>query len=114
MSNESGVFFGSESSYIDTEAHLEGSDLSTQLMWLGIDTAPRDGEEFQAWIKADNCDGFWAPRCRYNEHGVFGIYGCVDYDIYGWDYGLIHLTPTHWMSQPISPYNKIEEKEYVK
>ena len=71
--------------------------------WQPIETAPKDGTEFQAWIVRDGGIGFWAPECCFNEHGQFGVWGRVDYDEDGWDYGLTHLTPTHWMPRPNPP-----------
>lgn len=64
--------------------------------WMLIESAPRDGTEFQAWV------GHWEPRCRYNEDGAFEIWGRVDYDMDEWDF-YMHLTPTHWMPTPSSP-----------
>ena len=69
--------------------------------WISVETAPRDGTEFQGWLVTEGGDGFWEPRCRFNEDGQLGIWGRIDYDIDGWDYGLIHLTLTNW--QPLPP-----------
>jgi len=73
-------------------------------LWRNISSAPRDGAEFQAWVVTDEPGvGFWEPRCKFNEHGQIGMWGRVDYDEDGWDYGLNHLTATHWMPQPTEP-----------
>ena len=77
--------------------------------WMEIDSAPKDGTEFQAWIKSEYREddfGFWEPRCRFNEDGALGIWRRVDYDGEGWDYGLIHLRATHWMPLPQPPTEK--------
>jgi hypothetical protein len=66
------------------------------LAWRPIDTAPRNGTEFQGWTDA------WEPRCRFNADGAFEIWGRVDYDKDGWDI-YSHLTPTHWMPYPSRP-----------
>lgn len=68
-------------------------------IWRPADTAPRDGTEFQGWFETQNGSGFWEPSCRYNKNGGLGVWGRVDYDTDGWDYGLSHLTLTHWMPQ---------------
>lgn len=70
--------------------------------WQRIETAPRDGSEFQAWVASADHGG-WEPRCRINpETEGFEIWGRVDYDEDGWD-TYLHLTPTHWLPQPASP-----------
>lgn len=66
------------------------------MKWQPIETAPRDGTEFQAWI------GNWEPRCRFNEDGTFQIWGRIDYDIEGWDYYPSAIA-THWMPLPEPP-----------
>lgn len=67
--------------------------------WLPIESAPKDGTEFQAWLNGD----WWEPRCRFNPASeAFEIWGRVDYDRDDWDtYG--HLTATHWMPLPAAP-----------
>lgn len=75
----------------------------SKLVWREISTAPKDGTEFQGWFVTQSGDGFWEPRCRYNEDGNIGVWGRIDYDIYGWDYGLIHINIIHWMAQPTAP-----------
>ena len=72
--------------------------------WQPIETAPKDGTEFQAWVvlKDRTAGGFWEPKCRFNEHGAFEIFGRVDYDEDGWDC-FLHLEPTHWMPLPEPP-----------
>lgn len=65
--------------------------------WRPMESAPKDGTEFQAWTNA------WEPRCRFNpETGAFEIWGRVDYDMDGWD-TYPHLIPTHWQHLPASP-----------
>lgn len=70
--------------------------------WQPIETAPRDGTTFQAWIVNIVGAGFWVSGCRYNDDGAFEIYGRVDYDMYDWAV-YSHLTPTHWMPLPEPP-----------
>lgn len=68
--------------------------------WEPIESAPRDGTEFQAWM------GYWEPRCRINpDTEAFEIWGRVDYDQDGWD-TYLHLAPTHWMPLPEPPATK--------
>ncbi|MFY3096147.1 hypothetical protein ACOTHT_30895 [Achromobacter xylosoxidans] len=67
--------------------------------WLPIESAPKDGTEFQAWLNGD----FWEPRCRFNPASeAFEIWGRVDYDRDDWDI-CGHLTATHWMPLPAAP-----------
>lgn len=67
--------------------------------WQPIETAPRDGTEFQAWIDQYG----WEPACRYNpDTEAFEIFGRIDYDQDGWD-SYHHMTPTHWMPYPAPP-----------
>jgi len=73
------------------------------LLWRDASTSPEDGTEFQGWIIAEDGAGFWEPRCKLDEDGTLGIYGRVDYDKDGWDFGLWHLRITHWMPQPSEP-----------
>ena len=71
--------------------------------WQPIETAPKDGTEFQAWVThGRDQKGFWEPKCRYSEHGAFEMWGRVDYDCDGWDTYPGH-TPTHWMPLPAPP-----------
>lgn len=65
--------------------------------WQPIETAPKDGTEFQAWV------GHWEPRCRYNpDTEAFEMWGRTDYDCEGWD-TYPDLPPTHWMPEPAQP-----------
>lgn len=77
--------------------------------WQPIETAPRDGSEFQAWVVAlDNAkNGCWEPKCRFNQMSeAFEIWGRVDYDIDGWEvYG---VKPTYWMPSPTAPLALLE------
>lgn len=65
-----------------------------------IETAPMDGTEFQAILLCDDIED-WEPRCRFNEHGNFEVYGRVDYDQDGW-YLLNsdNWQPIAWLPQP--------------
>lgn len=65
------------------------------LEWRPIETAPKDGAEFQAWL------GWWEPRCRFNDDGAFQVWRRVDYDEDGWD--VIEARPTHWLPEPTEP-----------
>ena len=68
-----------------------------------MDAAPRQGEEFQAWVAYKEGDGFWAPRARYNpDTEAFEMWGRVDYDEDGWDV-YSACAPTHWAPQPTPP-----------
>jgi hypothetical protein len=74
------------------------------MTWQPIETAPRDGTEFQAWMMRDD-DGssHWEPMVRFNpETDAFELWGRIDYDIDGWD-TYYWLVPTHWMPQPEPP-----------
>jgi hypothetical protein len=63
--------------------------------WQPIETAPKDGTEFQGWV------GQWEPRCRFNpESETFETWGRVDYDEDGWD---VFVPATHWMPPPDPP-----------
>lgn len=67
--------------------------------WLPIESAPKDGTEFQAWLHV----GLWEPRCRFNPASeALEIWGRVDYDRDDWG-ASGHLTATHWMPQPAAP-----------
>lgn len=73
--------------------------------WKRIDGAPTDGSEFQAWVvrnDRDDIPGWWCPRCRFDEHGSFQIYGRVDYDMEDFE-SIGHVSATHWMPQPGEP-----------
>jgi hypothetical protein len=72
--------------------------------WLPIESAPKDGTEFQAWtvLALGHEDGVWEPRCRFNrDSGAFEVWGRVDYDQDGWD--VDRWIPTHWMPEPSAP-----------
>lgn len=72
------------------------------MTWQPIETAPKDGTEFQAWIKSQFGD-WWEPKCRINPNSeAFEVWGRVDYDYDGWDNDP-EWTPTHWMPLPTSP-----------
>lgn len=71
------------------------------LTWQPIETAPKDGTEFQAWVLTMG-NGFWEPRCRFDENECFQIWDRVDYDTDGWAV-YPNLDPTHWMPFPDPP-----------
>jgi len=67
--------------------------------WRPIETAPKDGTEFQAWLDFNGLDdACWCPRCRYGETGAFLIWD----DEYGWGSNKLSF-PTHWMPPPCPP-----------
>ena len=70
--------------------------------WRTIESAPKDGTEFQAWcVRVDH--GQWEPRCRFNpKTEAFEIWGRIDYDADGWDV-YPAFEPTHWMPFPLPP-----------
>lgn len=73
--------------------------------WQPIGTAPKDGSEFQAWVKRNDVtgDGWWEPKCRYScDTGAFEIWGRVDYDTDYWDV-YWHIAPLAWMDVPERP-----------
>jgi hypothetical protein len=71
--------------------------------WQPIETAPKDGSEFQAWLVTDKVDGFWEPKARFDpESEAFELWGRTDYDQEGWDI-YPDLKPTHWMPLPAPP-----------
>ena len=73
------------------------------MKWQPIETAPKDGMEFQCWLVTSDGHEFWEPRCKYSPEGILGVYGRIDYDLDGWDFGLWHLGATHWMPLPEPP-----------
>jgi hypothetical protein len=80
-------------------AKIEAAD---RLEWQPIETAPKDGAEFQAWLlDAGRQHGWWEPRCRFNDDGAFQVWQRVDYDDDGWD--VIEARPTHWLPEPTEP-----------
>jgi len=80
-------------------------DLLEQNRWIPVgEQEPPIGVEFQGWLRTDNDDGgFWEPHCINDEDKGYGYYGRIDYDIDGWDFGLNHLTLTHWKHLPNVP-----------
>lgn len=77
--------------------------------WQPIETAPKDGTEFQAWLYGDPhpaaarfANGWWEPRCRFDpESGAIQVWGRIDYDQEGWeDY---YPTRLLWMPLPSPP-----------
>jgi hypothetical protein len=73
--------------------------------WQPIETAPRDGTEFQAWVvqETDASTSWWEPRCRFDpDNEAFQIWCRVDYDQDGWDTDW-NWKPTHWQPHPSPP-----------
>lgn len=67
--------------------------------WRPIETAPKDGTEFQAWVDKYG----WEPKARVNpETEAVELWGRTDYDQDGWDV-YFHMTVTHWMPTPEGP-----------
>jgi len=74
--------------------------------WKPIETAPKDGTEFQAWV-VHNGTGWWEPRVRFDpDTEMFQIWTRVDYDQDGWENG---YTATHWMPLPPPPSENANE-----
>lgn len=70
--------------------------------WRPIETAPKDGTNFQAWC-THSTGGFWEPKARFNpDTGAFEMWGRVDYDMEGWE-TYPHSAPTHWQPLPEPP-----------
>lgn len=64
--------------------------------WRPIETAPRDGTEFQAWW-----GGQWQPGARFDpEYGSFQLWGRTDFDTEGWETFAIE---GHWQPLPAAP-----------
>lgn len=94
-----GAVMGGIVSPADARALLARLDA---LEWQPIETVPKDGREFQAWLWNEPArTGWWGPRCRYSPDGAFQVWQRVDYDDDGWD--VVEETPTHWLPQPIGP-----------
>lgn len=72
------------------------------MTWQPIETAPKDGTEFQAWCVYEG-HGWWEPRAKFNENETFVVWGRVDYDMEGWDFLCAPNRPTHWMPHPEAP-----------
>jgi len=72
--------------------------------WQPIETAPKDGTEFQVWMPSPSehwPEGWWEAKARFNPATeCFETWGRVDYDEEGW--GFCEL-PTHWMPYPEPP-----------
>lgn len=68
-----------------------------------MESAPRDGTQFQGWIAPL---GAWEPRCRINDDGVLQIWDRDDYDSVGWcsmaEYPDTYQI-THWAPAPSGP-----------
>lgn len=64
--------------------------------WQDLNSAPRDGHEFQAWWK-----GTWQPRARFDpEYGSFQLWGRTDFDTEGWE---VFEIDGFWQPQPAAP-----------
>ena len=72
--------------------------------WQPIETAPRDGTEFQAWFTRQG-SGWWEPRARWrgDVYNVPEVWGRVDFDTNDWDFAPPDAIPTHWMPLPPPP-----------
>lgn len=79
-----------------------------ETQWRPIETAPKDGTEFQAWV-AYNGDRRWLEyHCRfYPETEAFEIWTRVDYDMDGWEAGYI---AARWMPLPPPPAGETEHE----
>ena len=77
--------------------------------WISVkeDEPPR--AEFQGWLVTASGTGFWEPKCILDEDGRLGVWGIIDYDCEGWDFGLTHLELTHWQLQPKPPKENKDE-----
>ncbi|WP_341237917.1 hypothetical protein [uncultured Limnobacter sp.] len=74
--------------------------------WKPIESAPRDGTEFQAWVKSSYHKGWWEPKVRFDRDNLrFEIWGRVDYDEDNFDF-YPDTKLTHWMPQPTPPLDK--------
>lgn len=73
--------------------------------WISVEQEePPTGIQLQGWFDCENCDGgFWEPNFINDEDRGIGLYGRIDYDEEGYDYGLTHLTLTHWAYPPEKP-----------
>lgn len=78
--------------------------LEAKHRWRDAAMAPRNGTEFQAWVRhTEDGQGWWEPKCRFDpEHGAFEIWRRTDYDQEGWDC-LWHIRPVAWMPHPEAP-----------
>jgi hypothetical protein len=83
------------------EAHRAGQAHERSMAgWQPIETAPKDGSEFQAW-GAEHGRGWWEPRARVNpESAALETWGRVDYDWEDWE---AEHRLTHWQPQPLPP-----------
>jgi hypothetical protein len=71
--------------------------------WRPIETAPKDGTEFMAWLNLLTVNVF-EPRCRFDpDSGAFQVWERIDYDMDGWESG---YTASHWMPIPPPPLNR--------
>ena len=79
-------------------AFVAGAEAHAKLTgWQPIESALKDGTEFQAWVNG------WEPKCRFNpESEAFEIYGRVDCDEDGWVPYYLECA-THWMPIPELP-----------
>lgn len=74
------------------------------LFWQSSDTVPKNGTEFQAWLRfSDSAIGWWEARCRYADDGYLETFGRIDYDTDGWDMTVDDVVIDGWMAQPTKP-----------
>lgn len=70
--------------------------------WRPIETAPRNGDEFQAWW-----GGAWMPRARFDpEYGSFQLWGRTDFNTEGWE---VFEIDGYWQPQPAPPAHSEQE-----
>lgn len=62
--------------------------------WKPIETAPKDGTEFQVWVQKYG----WEPRARYKK----GVVQIRD-DEFGWEEWFDQSLIRHWMPIPAPP-----------
>ena len=71
--------------------------------WRSMDSAPKDGTEFQVWTETTTGLRFCEFRARINpETEAEEIWGRVDYDEDGWEC-VAHLKFGGWRPHPIPP-----------
>lgn len=67
--------------------------------WMPIETAPRDGTEFQAWVEPLIADGYWIPVCKFespsHKNPKAYLFESREY--------ISMRGATHWMPLPAPP-----------
>ena len=74
--------------------------------WQKMDTAPRNGTEFQAWVRITLSAGlgYWEPRARFDpQYGTFQTWEADGDGEEGWHYASFR-EPYRWMPQPDPPH----------